>query len=600
MTRFSHSTIPSSLLLVIGMVFALLLARPADATIRYEISLDHPEQHLFHVKMTVISRDQDVVAALPAWNALYQVRDFAYRIRSPRVFTAVRSQIATSFAEEVGKQTWRLCRCSTWQDPLAVASFAYDIYWDDPGPFNSQLNAHHAFLNFAEILTYDPGRRSEDVEVTFKDVPPDWKIITELPAAPDPNSFVAPSYDALVDAPIEAGKFEEFDFDSGGAHFRVAVDAKEWKKSALEDSLRRITGYELQLMGGPPFKEYTFIFHIGSYSEAGGGGMEHANSTAISSSSQEGVVAIAAHEFFHAWNVKRIRPQSLEPVDYTKEQYTRALWFAEGFTSTYGSYTLERSGIWSKDQFLNDLAEQVCMLDSRPARLWQSVEESSLDTWFEKYDAYSRPDRSFSYYNKGQILGVMVDLSIRDTTDNHKSLDDVLRRMNDVYAKQGKFYDDSEGVRSVIEEIAGKSYEQFFRDYISGVREIPYNDFLAVAGLQLKKETHVSADLGFWPGRAPSGISVSAIESGSNAEAAGVQVGDVLLRINGDEISRNLLRNLSPGQSVKLRIRRDGEAREIAYVLGSREDHHCTIVDLPGASARQLRIREGLIHGTTN
>jgi predicted metalloprotease with PDZ domain len=592
---------PGPIRTVLIASLALFLAGSAQATIRYEISLAHREDHSLHVKMTFTAANQDVVAALPAWNALYQVRDFAYRVQSPElVLTSEKNLYTGHTAENLDKQTWLLCRCATPYASQTAISFSYRIQWDDPGPFNTQLNNHHAFLNFADVLMYLPDRRAEDVEVTLADVPPDWRMIAELPAGPNPNSFAAPSYDALVDAPVEAGKFEEFDFDSGGAHFRVAVDAKEWKKSALEDSLRRITGYELQLMGGPPFKEYTFIFHIGSYTEAGGGGMEHANSTAISSSSQEGAVAVAAHEFFHAWNVKRIRPQSLEPVDYTKEQYTRALWFAEGITSTYGTYTLERSGIWSKDQFLNDLAEQVCMLDSRPARLWQSVEESSLDTWFEKYDAYNRPDRSISYYNKGQILGVMLDLSIRDAMDNHKSLDDVMRRMNEVYAKQGKFYNDSEGVRSVIEEIAGKSYEQFFRDYISGVDEILYSEFLAIAGLQLKEETHVSADLGFWPGRAPFGIAVSAIEPGSNAAAAGVQVGDVLLRINGEEISRNLIRNLSPGNSVKLRIRRNGEEREISYILGSREDHRCSIADLPGASTRQLRIRDGLIHGTTN
>lgn len=601
MKSFGCGTRPSFSFCAISIALLVLtLAGPAGATIKYEVSFLHPEQHLLEVTVTIPVEDKDVLAALPAWNALYQVRDFSSRLQDPVVPRPVLGKIRRTYPKALDKQTWLLCASLPMGLCPREVYFIYKILWDDPGPFNSQLNDHHAFLNLAEVLMYVPDRRGEDVEISFRDMPPGWKSITELAAGPNPNSFIAPSYDALVDAPVEIGKFEEFDFDSSGAHFRVAVDAKEWKESALEDSLRRITASEIQMMGGPPFKEYTFIFHIGSYSEAGGGGMEHANSTAISSSSQEGAVAIAAHEFFHAWNVKRIRPQSLEPVDYTKEQYTRALWFAEGITSTYGSYTLERSGIWSKDQLINDLAEQVCMLDSRPARLWQSVEESSLDTWFDKYDAYNRPDRSISYYNKGQILGVMLDLSIRDATDNHKSLDDVLRRMNEIYAKQGKFYNDSEGVRSVIEETAGKSYEQFFRDYISGVSEIPYNDFLADAGLQLKKETHVSADLGFWPGRAPSGISVAAVESGSNAEAAGVQVGDVLVKLNGEDISRNLIRNLSPGQIVKLRVRRGSEEREISYVLGSREDHRCTIADLPGANARQLRIRDGLFRGTTN
>src|SRR3984885_11791040 len=184
------------------------------------------------------------------------------------------------------------------------------------------------------------------------------------------------------------------------------------------------------------------------------------------------VSAIAAHEFFHAGNVKRIRPQTLDPVDFTKEQYTRALWFAEGVTSTYAAYTLERSDLWPKEKFYADLAAQISELDSRPARLWQSVEESSLDAWLEKYDDYRRADRSISYYNKGEIDGMLLDLAIRDTTDNHKSLDDVMRTMNEQFAKQDRFYDDSASVRAVSEQIAGGKFDDFFARYVSGTDEI--------------------------------------------------------------------------------------------------------------------------------
>jgi predicted metalloprotease with PDZ domain len=467
----------------------LLIPRPASATIRYSVSFDHPEQHVFHVAMTVEAEHQKLAVALPAWNALYQVRDFSYRVRD--VHASAHSAGAVPLqVEAVDKQTWRI---STAQLPTESAQddvvIDYAIAWDDPGPFNSQLNDHHAFINLAEILMYVPGRRTEDTEITFQNVPADWKIISELPAGENADSFKAPTYDALVDAPVEAGKFDEFEFENAGARLRVVVDADDWNNSSkrrLDEALRRITGYELQLMGGPPFREYTFFFHIGPYAEMGSGGMEHSNSTAIAATSVDRAAAVAAHEFFHAWNVKRIRPQPLEPVDYTKEQYTRALWFAEGVTSTYAAYTLERSGLWSKDQFYADLASQVCELESRPARLWQSVEESSLDAWLEKYDAYNAPDRSISYYNKGQILGVLLDLAIRDATGNRKSLDDVLRRMNDEYARAGKFYNDSEGIRAVVEEVSGRSFEDFFRRYVSGTDEIPYNDFLATAGLELR------------------------------------------------------------------------------------------------------------------
>jgi predicted metalloprotease with PDZ domain len=273
-----------------------------------------------------------------------------------------------------------------------------------------------------------------------------------------------------------------------------------WKRVQLEDGLKRITQYELQLMGGAPFDtpqhEYTFIFHIGPDDEVDGGGMEHANSTAIAMSSVDSAIPIAAHEFFHAWNVKRIRPQSLEPVNYTKEQHTRSLWFAEGVTSAYASFALVRTRLWTKYQFYSDLASQIGQLEARPARAWQSAEESSFDAWFEKYDGYNEPDRSISYYNKGQILGVMLDLAIRDATDNHKSLDDVFRLMNAEYAQQGKFYNDDEGIRAAVEEVAGKSFQDFFRHYVAGTVEIPYNDFLGFAGLQVKASASDEDGLG--------------------------------------------------------------------------------------------------------
>lgn len=472
------------------ITFAVLaLARPATAEIKYRISLAHPEDHNFRVTVTVPVESANMVAAMPAWNALYQIRDFAYRVRALDVLPETGSEKRAHVPEELDKQTWLLCRCSAPNDRPRTITFEYSIEWDDPGPFNSQLNEHHAFLNLAEVLMYVPQKRFEPVEVQFEDVPAGWKLMAELRRGPDPDSFVAASYDALVDAPVEAGKFDEFDFDEDGAHFRVAIDSHGYDKKRLGGALQRITDYELHLMSGAPFHEFTFFFHIGPFPEMGGGGMEHADSTAISAETFDDVKNLAAHEFFHAWNVKRIRPQALEPVDYAKEQYTRTLWFAEGVTSTYAAYTLVRTGLWSKAGFYNDLASQINDLQSRPARKWQSVEDSSLDAWLEKYPAYNAPSRSVSYYDKGQILGVMLDLAIRDATDNRKSLDDVMRLMNDEYAKKGKFYDGDSAIEAAVESVAGADFDDFFRRYVKGVDEIPYNKFLAIAGLELKRGT---------------------------------------------------------------------------------------------------------------
>lgn len=491
MTPFRRALRHYVFLVLIGIGALFVGARTASATIAYRVSLDRPDDHLFGVTMVVPVEGRELTVAMPAWDTLYRIEDFAYRVRDVTAVCRAVDPVPAS-VRKLDKQTWHISLSSACE-PGDHNTFEihYSTEWDEPGPFSSQLNETHAFINLAEILMYVPSRRAEDSSVAFDGLPFGWHTIAELPTGNATNSYTATSYDKLADAPVEAGRFEEFEFDSGGAHFRVAVDAEGlWNRGELERALERITAYDLQMMGGSPFdpprREYTFIFHIGPGDGVEGGGMEHANSTAIAMPSVDTAIPIAAHEFFHVWNVKRIRPQSLDPIDFTKEQYTRALWFAEGVTSTYASYALVRTGLWSKEQFYGDLAEQISNLQSRPARAWQSAAESSLDAWFEKYDGYNLPDRSISYYDKGQILGVMLDLAIRDATDNHKSLDDVFRLMNVKYAQKGKFYDDSNGIRAAVEEVAGESFEDFFRRYVSGTDEIPYDKFLGVAGLELK------------------------------------------------------------------------------------------------------------------
>ena len=482
---------------VSGFAALLLLlcffVRPANATVRYEISFEKRQDHTFQIRMHIPSASYGTRVAMPAWNALYQIRDFASHVRNVAAVAMSKDGKSSEklLVRALDKQTWEI---GDSRAPVASKSpdelvMSYSIDWNDGSPFDTQLNENHAFINFAEILMYVPDRRGEDTAVTLEKAPADWKFIGGLSDSLTSRSFSASSYDAMVDAPTEAGEFGEFEFESDGAHFRAAYDSKSGDAGHLESYLRKITDYEMKLMGGPPFKNYTFLFHLGPYEEVGGGGMEHANSTAIAAASPEAAAAIAAHEFFHAWNVKRIRPQTLEPVDYTKEQYTRALWFAEGVTSTYAAYAMERTGLDTRVQFYDDLAYQITTLESRPAHAWQSVEEASVDTWFDKYDDYNRPERSISYYNKGQILGVVLDLAIRNATDNHKSLDDVLRRMNDEYARKGKFYNESDGIRAVIEEVAGKNFEDFFRRYVAGTDEIPYNSFFSFAGLALSSSS---------------------------------------------------------------------------------------------------------------
>src|SRR5262249_3366202 len=243
-----------------------------------------------------------------------------------------------------------------------------------------------------------------------------------------------------------------------------------------------------------PFLSYTFIFHIGE--NVGGGGMEHANGTAISARTEEGALTIAAHEFFHLWNVKRIRPASLEPVDYVKEQYTKSLWFAEGVTSTYERYTLLRTGIWPKAHFYSDLGKHIGELEASPANKWQSAEQSSLDTWFEKYPIYNQGDHSVSYYTKGDVIGVLLDLWIRQQTNNARSLDDMMRAMNEQFGKTGKPYRDREDLERVCSETAKTSCKEFFDNYVSETKPFPYEEYFSYAGLTVRRVVHTSPQMG--------------------------------------------------------------------------------------------------------
>ena len=575
---------------------ALGSASPGLATIRYEVSIGHPEQHLFHITMTIPDVGGEVTVQIPAWNTLYQVRDFGSHIQQVEAF-AGDTKVPI---EKMDKQTWRV----TAQGTITIR---YATYWDEGGPFATQVNADHAFINPAMVLLYVPSRRSEQVNLTLAAGDRKWdaagSLMTGRVDLGGLHSFVfgAASYDALADGPIEAGTFQRFDIAGISPRISVVVHGDGWSKRKIEEELKRICEYEINLMDGAPFEHYLFILHIGR--GAGGGGMEHANSTAIGVPSDEYLAGVAAHEFFHLWNVKRIRPASLEPVDFTKEQYTRALWFAEGVTSTYGAYTLVRSGIWNKERFYEDLGEQISELEGRPANRWQSAEQSSLDAWLEKYPLYSGPEHSVSYYTKGQVLGDLLDILIRDRTNNEASLDDVLRALNADFAKQGKTYRDSLDIRLEAEKVAGGSFAEFFRDYVAAAEPLPYRPVLALAGLELRTVEHKRAVLGVSAERDSGGtVTVRVVDGDSPAAAAGLRTGDVIGSWNGGDVPRYLgrwVRDRQPGETVKLRVRRDEKELTLEFNLGEEKETLYQVGEDAHASEKARHIREGLLHGVT-
>ena len=584
---------------VVALLFFLFCSLPADAAIRYVVSLDHPEQHLFHVSIEVPDVHGDLQLQMAAWNALYEIRDFSSHVQQVQAY----ANGQPVDIEKLNKLTWDVKASGT-------VTVKYVTFWDDVGPFNSQLNSEHAFLNPAMILMYVCDRRAEESTISLRDVPADWRMGSATPwhifqdGGIRVINLMAPSFDALADGPIELSNFDEFTIHDLSPPVHVVIHGDNYKRRDVENALRKICMYELKMMEGAPYNEYTFLFHIGKASGGGGGGMEHANSTAIYIPSGEYLPNVSAHEYFHLWNVKRIRPATLEPVDYTQEMYTRALWFAEGVTNTYGSYALVRSGVWNKQEFYQDLSAQITELETRPAEHWQSAEQSSLDTWLDKYSLYNQPQRSVSYYTKGQVLGVLLDILIRDRTDNQHSLDDVMRAMNNDFAKAGRFYRDSLDVRLTAEKITGSSLDDFFSKYVSGADPLPYTDLFSKAGLAVEEHESSRATLGFGLQRDSDATwSVTSIEPGSNAERSGLKVGDVLLRWNGSDVPRRPERwagQREPGEVIHLTVRRADAEMNFDLSLSEVRQKVCQVVEVAGAGERARRIRDGLLHGTTD
>lgn len=535
---------------------------------------------------------------LPVWNALYQVRDFAEHVNWLHASDADGKPVSVRQLDK-----------TTWSVPNA-ASVDYEIFAADPGPFGAELNEQHSFLNLAQVLVYPIGHTLGQVFVTFSDLPTNWSIATPLlgpiSASPDISWYCADSYDHLVDSPVEIGNFNELTFSEGDAEYRVVVRSDDdYRPDEILGILKKIVAAETDWMQDRPFRQYMFLYHLPH--GIGRGGMEHAYSTAIETSAARladdptPFASVSAHEFFHLWNVKRIRPQSLEPVDYTKENYTRALWFSEGTDSAVSEYMLVRAGLVDEKTFLQRLAVQIRELELRPAHNTQSVEESSLDTWLEKYSYYRSPERSVNYYDKGLIVGVLLDLTMRERSHGQKSLRDLFQWMNRHYAKQGKFFDDSQGVRDAAEALTGASFEDFFRRYVSGTDEIPFNDFFRTVGLQLNRKQVHTAYAGFTTsfnfGSTPI---VTAVDSGSEADKAGLHPGDIVLLVNGQEPAPGLedqISALDPGSTLKLKVSTRERVHEVKIKLAAREDTEFEFVQRPDATPQQLARRAAWIRG---
>ncbi len=604
MGALARSFLHSLLLVALSAVSALCGPVPADraegkAPLAYVLDLREPAAHLIHVTMGVADAAPGTEIQFPAWNALYQIRDFVRNVQD----VEARCDGAPRPLERADLNTWRSgdYSCSSLE-------IRYAVFANQEGAFSAVLSEEHAFMNFALLLFYLPQDRARPVTVRFL-LPEKWKLATLLEEGKSPGEFIASNYDDLADSPAEAGEFREFSYQQGGATYRVVVHASPsaYSPERLLKTLEKITAAETGLMQDVPFSRYTFILH---FLEQSSGGMEHRNGTAIAYAASalrddwDGLETTLAHEFFHAWNVKRIRPQNLEPVDYIHGNDTRDLWFCEGLASTYQQYAVLRAGLISRETFYQRLAGEIQILQGRPARLSQSVALAGREAWLEKYSDYFRPERSISYYNKGALLGFLLDLAIRQGSGNQHSLDDLMRRLNQDFARRNRLFQPQDLI-AIIADLAPRfeDADRFFADYVDGTQELDYERYLGYAGTKLQTETKERPALGFLSvQRFEKPVRVESVERGSNAEKAGLETGDELLEMDGKPLHTNpdgKISEMKPGHRVRLRVRRGKREISMEFPLGAETRTTYRVEALKHPTPQQRRIREGWLEGVT-
>jgi predicted metalloprotease with PDZ domain len=503
------------MLCVAGVAPADTTARPDDAplaAINYRLSMPRPASHLFEVKIEVeIAKDAAIDHLdfqMPRWSpGRYSIFDFAVNVQQfsatafcPDDDDCVLPREHVTFTR-MDDQTWRVkIFAHKW------VRISYRVFGNDLSGTFSQLNEHHANFNGGSIFMYIVGHKPDPVRLRI-DPPEGWRIANGWMQSADQREWLFPNYDLLIDTPTEIAPdwtVEQFTWE--GKTYRVVVHslgAEGGRRRALVSGIERIVRAETAMWGAPEFDSYTFLIHFAADGQSGDG-MEHLTSTQLiepgslaDQGALESTLDSAAHEFFHVWNVKRLRPAELGPWDFTRPLSTRSLWIAEGITNYYGHLMQRRAGIWTDDGLLERLGQQISEVENAPGSRLMSAEESSMLAPFLDGGAHAQKtnleNTSVSYYPKGEVLGLVLDLLIRRETGGRASLDDVMRRMYQkfyvesapsTYYLRGRGYATEDFERTAT-EIAGKDLQDFFNRYVRGVETPPYDEALATVGLRL-------------------------------------------------------------------------------------------------------------------
>lgn len=596
--------------------------KPGDAApdISYTVSMSKPHTHLLEVEVRIrqvgASR-MDLV--MPVWTpGSYLVREFARHVQD---FAANDSSGQPLTWTKLNKNTWRVATLGA-RDWRAT----YRVYANELSVRTNELNSDHAFWNNAALLMYPEGLLGAPSTLQIV-APQPWKVATGLPPVRGrKNTFRADNFDVLYDSPVEVSNFKTLSFEVKGVPHRIVIDGEgNYDPEKMRADVKKIVETEVDLMGGEiPYHDYTFILHLRSNA---GGGLEHRNSTALgyprfgfgpergeggssaapapvaqSPRTYRGFLSLVAHEFFHLWNVKRIRPDALGPFDYTKENYTKLLWVAEGITDYYDRLTLRRAGLISDQDYLRDTAKAIQDLQKTPGRLVQSAEESSFDAWIKYYRQDENSVNSqISYYDKGTILGLLLDLEIRKRSN--KSLDDVMRYLYNEFYKKDRNYT-PEDFQKACELIAGASLEPFFSRYVRGREELDYNGAFAAAGLHLDttgattdskspvEKVYLGADLAQEQDR----LMVKRVYAGSPAYEQGLNTGDQIVALNNMRANKEFfdgrMAEKRPGDLITLTVFRFDDLSSLLIKLGPSAGGPYRIVAVEKPTTEQQRIYE--------
>ena len=581
-------------------------AGPLSSDISFTVSMSKPWTHLLEVEMSVkvpanLNVPNETNLIMPVWTpGSYMVREFERHVQDFAVRDANGNALEWS---KVDKNTWRVGSrgARTWK-------VTYRVYANELTVRTNELNSDHAFWNNAALLMYPEGGIGKPS--TLRVVPANnWKVATGLPPVPgQANTFRAENFDVLYDSPVEASNFKQLDFDVRGVPHRIVIDGDgNYDPERMRADVKKIVEAEVAMFGGIPYHDYTFILHLRANT---GGGLEHLNSTALgfrrfnfaTERGWQGFYSLVAHEFFHLWNVKRIRPDALGPFDYTKENYTRSLWVAEGVTDYYGYLMVRRAGLISDRGYLDGLARRIENFQNTPGRLAMSAEEASFNSWIKEY----RPDENsvnsqISYYDKGELLGLLLDLEIRRRTNSAKSLDDVLRTLYSDFFEKGRNYTPAD-FQKICESVAGASLDGFFARYVRGREEMPYNQFFSAAGLRLEQmgvpageaTSPMKGFLGAELDDRTDMVLIQSVKVGTPAYEQGLNAKDQIIALDGAKVSKDTfeatIEARRPGEIVHITLFRNDDLRTFDIKLGGRVDVPFKLNPLQTVTDAQRRV----------